>query len=56
LAKARALGDSLTRAKLANGRIPTWYYEDKIIPGGDWINCMFASAYALKLLAKYDDI
>ena len=56
LAKARALGDSLTRAQLPNGRIPTWYYEDKIIPGGDWINCMFASAYALKLLAKYDDI
>ena len=56
LAKARAMGDSLTRAQLANGRIPTWYYEDKIIPGGDWINCMFASAYALKLLSKYDSI
>ena len=56
LAKARAMGDSLTRAQLASGRIPTGYYEDKIVPGGDWINCMFASAYALKLLSQYDGV
>ena len=55
LAKARALGDSLTRIQMANGRIPTWC-DWKKGPDSDWINCMYASAHALKLLAKYDDI
>ena len=55
LAKARALGDSLTRIQMANGRIPTWC-DWKKGPDSDWINCMYASAHALKLLAKYDEI
>ena len=55
LAKARALGDTLTRLQMANGRIPTWC-NWKNGPDSDWINCMFASANALKLLAKYDEI
>ena len=55
LAKARALGDSLTRIQMADGRIPTWC-DWKKGPDSDWINCMFASAHALKLLASYDKI
>ena len=55
LAKARALGDSLTRIQMANGRIPTWC-NWKTGPDADWINCMYAAARALKLLATYDGI
>ena len=55
LAKARALGDSLTRIQMANGRIPTWCGW-KSGPDADWLNCMFFSAHALKELAKYDGI
>ena len=55
LAKARALGDSLTRIQMANGRIPTWC-NWKTGPDADWINCMYAAAHALKLLSKYDGI
>jgi maltose/maltodextrin transport system substrate-binding protein len=55
LAKARALGDSLTRAQCPDGRIPTWLNPERPVER-DWINCMFASAEALKLLARYDGV
>ena len=54
LAKARALGDSFTRIQCSNGRIPTWMSPESPL-SDDWINCMFASAEALKLLAKYEE-
>lgn len=54
LAKARALGDSLTRLQEPNGRIPTWADRDRPV-SEDWINCMYGSANALKLLASYDE-
>ena len=55
LAKARALGDSLTRLQEKSGRIPTWADCDRPVTS-DWINCMFGSANALALLAKYDAV
>ena len=53
LAKARALGDAITRIQCPDGRIPTWMNPDRPIER-DWINCMFASANALNQLARYD--
>lgn len=55
LAKARALGDSLTRIQRDDGRIPTWC-NLQTPESGDWINCMFSSANALKLLSQYDSV
>ena len=51
LAKARALGDSLTRLQENNGRIPTWADCDRPVKD-DWINCMYATANALKQLSE----
>lgn len=53
LAKARALGDSLTRLQESSGRIPTWS-DHYASTNDDWINCMYATAHALKNLAVYD--
>ena len=55
LAKARALGDALTRVQTPDGRIPTWCDPNRAVES-DWINCGFATASALKLLATYDHI
>ena len=55
LAKARALGDSVTRIQVCNGRIPTWMNPERQ-SADDWINCMFGAAEALKLLARYENI
>jgi len=55
LAKARALGDSLTLVQSDEGRIPTWV-NLQTGEGADWINCMFSAANALKLLSTYDDV
>ena len=52
LAKARALGDTLTRVQLDSGRIPTEMSKYKLAdPMTDWINCMMAVANALGELA-----
>lgn len=59
LAKARALGDSLTRLQENNGRIPTWAHRDCPVngggTGGDWINCMYYTAGVLKTLGELKD-
>lgn len=55
LAKARALGDAVTRIQGPDGRIPTWCDLSRPVEQ-DWINCGFATASALKLLATYDRI
>ena len=55
LAKARALGDSLTRIQLDDGRIPTWMNQ-ALSADTDWINCDVSVINALTLLAKYDSI
>lgn len=55
LAKARALADSITRVQAENGRIPTWV-DPKSGEGSDWINCMFGTANAMKLIAEYDAV
>ena len=55
LAKARALGDSLTRGQNGNGRIRTFFHnwqDDNA--RDDWVNCMVRSAEALELLAAYE--
>jgi hypothetical protein len=43
LAKARALGDALTRVQTPDGRIPTWCDPNRAVET-DWINCGFATA------------
>lgn len=53
LAKARALGDAVTRIQCPDGRIPTWM-DPARPPSEDWINCMFAVANALKQLSDFD--
>ena len=54
LAKARALGDTMTRMQDPDGRMPTWWYFARSGRKGDWINCMIASAVALGELAEFD--
>ena len=65
LAKARALGDSMTRVQEPTGRIATFWVQPKVIPGDpmgpggrypyngwvDWINCMISDIFALEELA-----
>ena len=52
LAKAKALGDALTRAQQPEGRIPTQMAEyNRVDPGEDWTNCMIWGAVALEELA-----
>lgn len=55
LAKARALGDSLTRLQNDSGRIPTWaeHEASQNEHNNDWINCMFYSADTLKMLSEF---
>lgn len=52
LAKAYALGDSLTRLQESSGRIPTWADCDRPVKD-DWINCMYGTANALKQLSEF---
>ena len=48
LAKARALGDTITRVQTPEGRIPTFWTHDTLgQPLYDWLNCMGSSAGAL---------
>ena len=52
LAKARTLGDSITRVQTPEGRIPTFWTHDTLgQPLYDWLNCMGSSATALLELA-----
>ncbi len=64
LAKARALGDSMVNNQDDNGRIRTYWIPEagdrddpdagavRLPEGGDWFNCMCASAEALALLKE----
>ena len=65
LAKAKTLGDVLTRVQEPSGRIPTFMVDPHCIPGDsmgpggkypygwvDWLNCMAASAEALDELSQ----
>lgn len=54
LAKARALGDTMTRVQKVNGCMPTWWATPNC-SGQDWVNCMIASARALEELATFDE-
>ena len=52
LAKARTLGDTITRVQTPEGRIPTfWMHNTLGEPIYDWLNCMGSSAAALLELA-----
>ncbi len=51
LAKARALGDSLTRGQMADGLIPTVLPFDPGRAGRQWDNCTVAAIDALDALA-----
>lgn len=53
LAKAKALGASITRSQQENGMIPTHWMEPRHLKGDDfWINCMFATAGMLTEFAE----
>ena len=52
LAKARTIGDTVTRVQTPEGRIPTFWTHDTLgQPSYDWLNCMGAAATALLELA-----
>lgn len=51
LAKAKALGDSMTRMQKPDGSLPTWWHHHDG-RGNNWLNCMIASANALTMLAN----
>ena len=56
LAKAKALGDSITRAQFEFGDIPTvwtrdWVEKQRKDRRGGWLNCTVAAAFALEHLA-----
>ena len=51
-AKARTLGDTITRVQTPEGRIPTFWTHDTLgEPLYDWLNCMGSAAAALLELA-----
>jgi maltose/maltodextrin transport system substrate-binding protein len=63
LAKARALGSSMVNNQDGSGRIRTYWIPEpgeddplsgavRLPRGGDWFNCMYADAVALRLLAE----
>lgn len=55
LAKAKAMGDTLTRVQFDSGRIPTELSKFKLAdPMTDWLNCMIYSACALEELAHVE--
>ena len=54
LAKARTLGDSMTRMQLADGRLPTFWHNDRFDARKDWWNCLCASLSALELLEQHE--
>ena len=47
LAKARALGDAITRNQQSDGLIPTVFPNDPGRAGRHWLNCMMATIRAL---------
>ena len=53
LAKARALGDALTRGQMADGMIPTVLPFDPGRAGRQWVNCTVAAIEALDALAAF---
>ena len=56
LAKARTLGDTMTRVQEGSGRIPTFWTHDWLgAVTYDWLNCMGAGALALLELADVTD-
>lgn len=55
LMKAKALADAMTRAQEDDGRLRTFFYT-KFSRGGDWVNCMGASALGLMEMAHYQAI
>ena len=52
LAKARALGDAITRVQREDGSIPTQWAEYSVTHDADWLNCHLAAARALQALAR----
>ena len=52
LAKARTLGDSITRAQRDDGSIPTHWTEWSMTHDTDWLNCHLEAAQALEMLAE----
>lgn len=54
LAKARALGDSLTRGQMPDGMIPTVLPYDPGRAGRQWVNCTVAAIEALDALAALE--
>ena len=54
LAKAKALGDTITRVQKPEGRIPTFWTHDTLgQPLYDWLNCM---GYTAAALLELDDV
>lgn len=54
LAKARALGDLVTRMQRDDGFIPTFFVDDAACANDNWQNCMIATAVALEQLGQRD--
>ena len=63
LAKAKALGDAMVNNQDDSGRIRTYWIPEpgdddplagavRLPLGGDWFNCMYADAVALRMLAE----
>ena len=53
LAKARALGDAVTRNQMPDGLIPTVFPYDAGRAGRHWLNCMCATIRGLRELESY---
>lgn len=53
LAKAKALADTVTRVQHEDGMIPTHWMDEETLNGHNfWINCMIATADALKAMSE----
>ena len=56
LVKAKALADSMTHAQHEDGMIPTHWMNKETLDGGNfWVNCMIASARAMKTMADFEE-
>lgn len=55
LAKARALGDAITRNQMPDGLIPTVFPYDPGRAGRNWLNCMAFTARTLLRLSDFCD-
>lgn len=53
LAKARALGDAVTRNQMPDGLIPTVFPYNAGRAGRHWLNCMCATIRGLRELESY---